>query len=502
MSSESEESLQKVQLDYKVNRYKKWFKEKVDQGNYVASTKVRSTGTLSDENVWGLKAGAPITQSVLDDAFAHQKEVIDTLKSSGIEAEGRGYSKSWSEVKQNFGKGFNAYKDAITVRILFTQMSELSVIVSKINNIIDAVGGSKRVNYERDPDIVYFIHWYNPAIGHTIQIQIYHRFAALTFERDYLLETTSGGKVQNTKYIDPWDEDIYIDVRDALINRRAWHEIWRRNPKMLWLDRLDKLIYEKHNHETTPERVEDEKLKVEVDKILSSAFFDAEYNIAGIYNPSQTEPSSGDPPGDNSQGDHSKNQGGSAPGSQSEGSSTAVPTPGSSSYAGTAQESRYAQFLRGIPPPRVLGSHGVLNGQPFHAPPVARVLGSHGVLHRQPFIPTAVTGLSQPAYFRTGVWPHFSSSTLDDLTPSATEDKIISTLESLRHIDTMDTSEMWLDNDEQEEADRARGLENCQDMTDCANCGNSAHCVSSRNLENCTNCVSCRGKPSVAIEAS
>ncbi|KAI9677226.1 MAG: hypothetical protein M1822_008175 [Bathelium mastoideum] len=261
---------------HEVHRYKEWLKDRVDRGFYVSPSQEHLMGNLSDENVWGLKAGAPITQAVLDNAFGEQQQLLAYFKKSGINVRGRGSPKEWSEVRHARDQGFGAYKDALTIRCYYSTMGEAPTILAKVIELIKAVQGSKFIHYQRDPDIIQFIDWYHPGIGHTVHVQVLHAFAAIAQEQDArleLLRANGGGwSGVNAKHIDLWGEGLYVNVRDALLNPSAWSHVWHENATELWGGRLTRLIQITHNTALTAERREDDLVKRDVEHILQRAF--------------------------------------------------------------------------------------------------------------------------------------------------------------------------------------------------------------------------------------
>ena len=285
MASSNDAVFDEAGTNLQIHRYKKWLKKQVDRGYYTAAAGDQITGTLSDQNVWGIKAGAPITQSVLDDAFMQQTKVLEYFGQSGITAYGLPTAKSWYEVKQDHEMGFHAYKDALTIRIPYYKMSEMPILLTKTLGLIEGVGGSQHVYHDQYPEIVHFINWYHPEIGHTVQVQVLHMFTLLTLDRDRFVKLSGAGLGHNVKNINLWDDGLFIDVREALLDRDQWINIWHESPRALWLNRLDKLIHQKHQGRPSKEREEDEKLKVRVHETLMSAFFGPGHDIVSIIGP-------------------------------------------------------------------------------------------------------------------------------------------------------------------------------------------------------------------------
>ncbi|KAL9084753.1 MAG: hypothetical protein Q9165_007928 [Trypethelium subeluteriae] len=280
-------------VNREVDRYKKWLKDRVDRGYYVASSKDRIAGTLADENVWGIRAGAPITQAVLDDAGVRQREILSYFRESGIPAWEKYRRKTFEQVKH--GRGFNAYRDAITIRVPYHKMPEAPFLLRKVKDLIEANEGSIYVHYERDPDIIQYINWYHPGSGHTIQVLIMHLFAAMTLERDYLLKSERPCLGIAPKHIDLWDEGLYMNIRDALLNREQWEKAWHKNPQELWLGPLDRLIQRRHGvsppENWTVERRQDERLKAELHDTLRNSFAETTaFNVNSIAEPVQNQP--------------------------------------------------------------------------------------------------------------------------------------------------------------------------------------------------------------------
>ena len=274
--------------DYEVSRYKLWLQERVAKGSYIPANKDNGViGTLSDENVWGLKAGAPITQAVLNDAFNRQQEVINYFAQCGITAKGLPTAKTWPEVKLDRARGFNAYKDAMTVRVPYFRVDEASTLRDKVLSAIKSVKGSVHVHYERDgPDIVDFVNWYQPGIGHTIQVQVLHMFAMITFDQDSLIKRAKANSRPPSRpkagYIDLWDEGLYINVREALVNRWSWEKVWCQNPEALWRNRLEELMVQVHSNTDSQEYRQDERLVRQVDNVLECSFEFKELNLTAF----------------------------------------------------------------------------------------------------------------------------------------------------------------------------------------------------------------------------
>ncbi|KAF2233007.1 hypothetical protein EV356DRAFT_568301 [Viridothelium virens] len=295
MASSSETHSEQDGVKLEVDRYKKWLKERVDRGCYVASSKDHILGTLADENTWGIQAGAPITQAVLDDAAVRQKEILSFFHESGMQAYPKYSLKRWYEVKLDRDVGFNAYGDAITIRVLYHKMAEAPLLLRKVKTLIEADEGSIYVHHQRDPDIIQYIDWYHPGFGHTIQVLVMHLFAAVTFERDYLLKSIRRGLQRPDRYIDLWDEGLYINVREALLHRDQWESVWHKSPRELWLSRLDRLIQRTHGLSLpdtwSDARKQDEDLKIGLHNTLRSSFADTSaFNIASIAQPVQSQP--------------------------------------------------------------------------------------------------------------------------------------------------------------------------------------------------------------------
>lgn len=106
---------------------------------------------------------------------------------------------------------------AICDFIAFRVPCEVAYIPMAVQQIVDttvAAGGAVTTKTPPKPDIVQYVYAYHQHIGHVIEFQVGHPFAAYTFKIDSILRDNPKSNV-----IDLWKNGVYERVRQYILNK-------------------------------------------------------------------------------------------------------------------------------------------------------------------------------------------------------------------------------------------------------------------------------------------
>jgi hypothetical protein len=231
-------------------KYKTWLKQRIDEG-----------APLDKRSRW---YSAPITAAVLDDAYNCQVDIIPQIEYiTGLQVVGRPYPKKLerAEEKRAREQGFKVVNDMMACRVLvpghYKVGEYLGMVMRKLDrrlrhegyHVLDmhAMDGTKYNGLSSDilNDIAAYIQLYAPLpIGHLMEIQVLHPFAAIQLTRSSHIERND--PFRKLGYVDLWENWFYEDVKCMLLDEPEF----RGYP---WEAKLGKLFKNKRGSVFYPE---------------------------------------------------------------------------------------------------------------------------------------------------------------------------------------------------------------------------------------------------------
>ena len=223
---------------HEIQEYKLWLKMRID--------------VRADPRIVSNWRHAPITRAVVNDAHQFEADMVKSIAElTGREVFGRPAAKSLTRVheKQYAGTGFYALNDVMACRVLIPGVShvgrDIEVMVRLLDRALRGDGCKILDRHTMDgthydgtrpiKDIVAYLQIFVPHLGHVMEIQVLHPFAAVQLARNALIERTDPRREEG--YIDLWDEWFYEDVKEMLL---GWNEQFVGYPWERGLSRLVK----------------------------------------------------------------------------------------------------------------------------------------------------------------------------------------------------------------------------------------------------------------------